>query len=171
MHLRTTGVPGQGVDCRLLRLVVNSPGLDPPPASVFAIWLRLRQNVLRRMYDPFERRTVLPATSRNQTGHRGPRCEGTEGVRQPCRVPRFNRARSDRRGPARSPRRIRLRRRLSDHACAAGRADVGGRPTRRRRGWPRSSPPCSRCWAPAIMCWWPTTSAGRRAISATTSRA
>jgi hypothetical protein len=72
MHLRTTGVPGQGVDCRLLRLVINSPGPDPPPADVFAIWLRLRQNVLRQKHGRFEPRTVQPATPRNQTGYRGP---------------------------------------------------------------------------------------------------
>jgi hypothetical protein len=34
-HHRTTGVPGQGVDCRLLSLVINSPAPSPPPGGVF----------------------------------------------------------------------------------------------------------------------------------------
>ena len=47
-HLRTTDVPGQGVDGPLLYLVIDSPGPGSPPPGVFAIWLRLRQNVLGR---------------------------------------------------------------------------------------------------------------------------
>jgi hypothetical protein len=46
MHLRTTGVPGQGVDCPLLCLVINLPGPALPPRRIFAIKLWLRHNVL-----------------------------------------------------------------------------------------------------------------------------
>jgi len=45
-HLRTTGVPGQGVDCPLLRHLVNLAGPAPPRCGVFAIKLWLRHNVL-----------------------------------------------------------------------------------------------------------------------------
>jgi hypothetical protein len=46
MHLRTTGVPGQGVDCPLLRLVINLLRSCLAARRVFAIKLWLRHNVL-----------------------------------------------------------------------------------------------------------------------------
>src|SRR6185295_4660402 len=60
MHHRTTGVPGQGVDCRLLRPVINLPGPAPPFGVVFAIKLWLRHNVLDNANAWVFRTTVSP---------------------------------------------------------------------------------------------------------------
>ena len=66
MHLRTTGVPGQGVDCRLLCLVINLPGPALPPGGFsrsscgcgITSWIM-------QTHELFERRTVQPAKTRN----------------------------------------------------------------------------------------------------------
>jgi len=85
-HLRTAGVPGQGVDGPLLYLVINSLGPDPPPGCVFAIWLRLRQNVLGRA-----NARTLRATSRQIRRIWTRLAIAGRGIRgrQPCRLPRL----------------------------------------------------------------------------------
>jgi hypothetical protein len=70
------------------------------------------------------------AKARNQAGHRS---RDAKGGRQSRRIPWFDRALSDRRRPARPPRRILCPSRLSGHTGAAGRADVAGRPANARR--------------------------------------
>jgi hypothetical protein len=60
LHHRTTGVPGQGVDCRLLCPVINLPGPAPQFGVVFAIKLWLRHNVLDNANAWVFRTTVSP---------------------------------------------------------------------------------------------------------------
>ena len=67
MHLRTTGVPGQGVDCPLLRLVINLPRSCPAARRVFAIKLWLRHNVLDNANAWALRTTARPTRKEHET--------------------------------------------------------------------------------------------------------
>ena len=160
-HLRTIGVPGQGVDAsrRCGRIWRPAPRFRAP-----------------HVHGPANRHgedSQKPAQAGNPPGHRRPRHQRPARFRQSGGLSRLDRALS------RPPRTRWRTARATNMAAAAPRLRKRwNRRSRRsrvtavpaspccRRAWPRSRPRCLRSQAQATTSWSPTASTGRPAISA-----